>query len=346
MSRLPADVDAASIATTNGCTRVADMSALGGGVAWFGLVADGRLGPIGEILALAVLVLVPLGLRLTDAPRADGTRSPWYVLAVLGQPVAAVPAIASLALPVGPAALALALPLAGVTACAGVFGVWRLRRRGPWPVAEAVLDAGLLYLAIGGGALLLDRAGVHLFFDPVVMTLTAVHYYYAGFALPVAVGLAGRRPLPDRLDRPFRAATVLIAAGPGLIGFGFTIVALAVPYAAAMEFVAVSLFTTAVAVCSLSVLAGVVPGLSVRPQQLLLGAASLAVTASMGFAVLYGLSRLTGGTYLGIHAEAFGTMIRYHGHLNAYGFALPALVGWRLSPPPAPGTVDRSDAGH
>jgi len=53
----------------------------------------------------------------------------------------------------------------------------------------------------------------------------------------------------------------------------------------------------------------------------------------MGFAVLYGLARWTGGTYFGIHATAFTPMVRYHGQLNAFGFALLALVGWRLAPP-------------
>jgi hypothetical protein len=58
----------------------------------------------------------------------------------------------------------------------------------------------------------------------------------------------------------------------------------------------------------------------------------------MGFAMLYGLARLTGGTYAGIHPTAFGRMVRGHGQLNAIGFALLGLVGWRLA---APGSTAR-----
>ena len=53
----------------------------------------------------------------------------------------------------------------------------------------------------------------------------------------------------------------------------------------------------------------------------------------MGFAMLYGLARAAGGTYLGIGAQSFEAMVTYHGQLNAYAFAVPALIGWRLAVP-------------
>lgn len=253
--------------------------------------------------------------------------------AVLFQPVAAVMAIASLSLPKGITATALVVPWFALTALVAAFGLWRLLQRGPRPLSELTLDAGLVYVVVGGSALLLDRFGISLFFEPILVTLTAVHFHYAGFTRPVATGLAGRAAKGERFETVRRVTTGIVAVGPGIIATGITAAALQIRFAGVVEFTSVAFFTTAVALFSLAVTVDVLPGLESRLQRLLVGTASLAVTASMGFAVLYGLARWTGGSYLGIHADAFTPMIRYHGQLNAYGFALLALLGWRLSPP-------------
>lgn len=331
--------------------RVPDDSAVFGGVAWIGLTIVGALGPIEEIIALAMLVLVPLGLGLADTPRRNGSRTRWYEASVIFQPLAAVPAVASLSLPRGIAATALALPWFVLALLVAGFGLWRLLQRGPWPLSELALDAGLVYVAVGGAALLLDRFGLSLFFEPILVTLTAVHFHYAGFALPVATGLAGRAAERERFRKIHQVTTGIIAVGPGIIATGITAAALQIPFAGVIEFTSVAFFTTAVTLFSFTVLFGVLPELESRLQRLFVGTAFLAVTASMGFAVLYGLARWTGGTYLGIHANAFAPMIRYHGQLNAYGFALLALLGWRLSPPKTaarePGiTFSRLSAGR
>lgn len=93
-------------------TRITDGSAVAGAVGWLGLVAAGPLGPIREIIALAMLVLVPLGLRLADAPHRDGRRTRWYRAAVVGQPLTGALGVASLVLPPGAAATVLAVPWA------------------------------------------------------------------------------------------------------------------------------------------------------------------------------------------------------------------------------------------
>lgn len=313
--------------------RFADASAVMGAVAWLLVVATGLLGSIQEIIALAMLVLVPLAVRLADTPRRDGTRSGWYRIAVVGQPLTALLGVFSLTMTPGTAAVLTALPWAATTVTVAGFGAWRLLQRGPWPIEELSVDAGLLYIVVGGAALLFDRAGVTLVFEPIFVTLTIVHFHYAGSALPILAGIAGRYNPGGRFDSIFRGTTAIIVVGPGIIGTGITAVALELPLAATVEFIAVAFFTTAVALFSVAVVIGILPLLSSWPQRLLLGGASLAVTVSMGFAVVYGFARATGGTYLGIGPQSFGTMVTYHGQLNAYGFAVPALVGWRLAVP-------------
>ncbi|MFC7077524.1 YndJ family protein [Haloarcula halophila] len=317
---------------------LADASAVFGAAGWLAVVLAGVFGPIRDIVALAMLVLVPLALRLADTPRRDGTRSGWYRAAVVGQPVAAVAGVVSLTLPAGTTATLVAVPWALATVLVAGFGAWRLLGRGPWPVEELAVDAGLLYIVVGGVALLFDRSGTALVFEPLIVTLTIVHFHYAGSALPVLAGLAGRDAPGGYRGRLLRATTGIVVIGPGIIGIGITAAALDLPFAAVVEFAGVAAFTVAVAVFSLSVLVGVVPRRENGAQRLLLGVASVAVTVSMGFAVLYGLARATGGTYLGINAASFDLMVTYHGQLNAYAFALPALVGWRLA---IPGTRSR-----
>jgi len=312
---------------------VADASAVMGTVAWILVVGTGLLGSIQDIIALAMLVLVPLAVRLADTPRRGGTRSGWYRIVVVGQPLTALLGVFSLTMTPGTAAVLTALPWAATTVTVAGFGWWRLLQRGPWPIEELSVDAGLLYIVVGGAALLFDRAGVSLVFEPIFVTLTIIHFHYAGSALPILAGITGRHNPGGRFDSVLRVTTAIIVVGPGIIGTGITAVALDLPLAATIEFIAVAFFTTAVALFSVAVVVGVFPLLPSWPQRLLLGGASFAVTVSMGFAVVYGFARATGGTYLGIGPQSFGTMVAYHGQLNAYGFAVPALVGWRLAVP-------------
>ena len=313
--------------------RVADASAGVGAVGWLLLIAFRIFGPIQNIIALAMLVLVPLAVRLADSPRRDGKRSAWYRIGVFGQPVMAPPAVFSLTMEPGTAAVLTALPWTALTVGIAGFGAWRLLGRGPWPIEELSVDAGLMYIVVGGVALLLDRANVSLAFQPIIITLTIVHFHYAGSVLPITAGIAGRYRSGGRLDSILRTTTAIVIVGPGIIGIGITAVAFDLPLAAEIEFTAVTFFTATVALFSLAVIGSVLPQVQDWPQRLLVGGASLAVTASMGFAIVFGFARATSGTYFGINAQSFDVMVIYHGQLNAYAFALPALLGWRLAVP-------------
>ncbi|MDZ7745230.1 MAG: YndJ family transporter [Halobacteriales archaeon] len=57
-----------------------------------------------------------------------------------------------------------------------------------------------------------------------------------------------------------------------------------------------------------------------------------AVAGSMVLALGYGVAAYTGTSPLGL---PIGQMVAVHGSLNAFGFAVCGLVGWRLSPPAA-----------
>lgn len=314
--------------------RVTDASAVAGGVVWLAVVAGQSplslsLGLVEPFVALAVLAFVPLGLGLA-APAASATsargHSLAYDAAVWGQFPAALSVVGALALPVGSlASVGLALPWLGVTGAAAVHGLARLRERGLRPLPALAVDAALLYVPVGAVALLLHRAGISLRFDPTIVLLTVVHYHYAGFVLPLVAGLAGRRIAgdgdrfgADRAGRIAAVATLVIVANLALIAVGIT-------FSPLVEVVAVAAFTAAVAAFALLVLVRVVPTLPPLPAALL-GTASLAIVATMALALAYGYSAFPAtGEVIGI-----GRMIRWHGTLNAVGFALPALLTFRI----------------
>ncbi|MBX0285987.1 YndJ family transporter [Haloarcula salinisoli] len=192
---------------------LADVSAGLGAVGWLWLVAVGELGASRALPALAILVVAPLVVRLADTPGRDGRRSRWYALAVLGQPLAAIPAVGSLTLTAGPTAAAAAVPWALATLAVAGFGLWRSLDRGPWPLAELAIDAGLAYVAVGGVVLLLDRGGV-LASRSVTVALTVGGMQSVGPALSIFAGLAGRSRSAGRLGTVVRVATPVVVAGP------------------------------------------------------------------------------------------------------------------------------------
>ncbi|WP_435358149.1 YndJ family transporter [Haloarchaeobius sp. DFWS5] len=189
---------------TSSVPTLADASAVLGAVCWCVLFVAGRLEPIQASVALALLVSVPLAIRVVDTPRRDGTRSMWYRFAVLSQPVAALFGVVSLTTSPGQWAFLAALPWAASMASVAGFGAWRLLGRGPWPVEELVVDAGLLSVLFAGGALLFDRAGFS-----VVSQTTVAQVLHVGALLPIVVGLT-RRYSAGRQRRSWFGGTVAV----------------------------------------------------------------------------------------------------------------------------------------
>lgn len=83
-----------------------------------------------------------------------------------------------------------------------------------------VILAGFIYLPIGAAWAVADRLGLTpLGFDPVIGLLTAVHFHYAGFLLPVITSLA----LEHWKGRGGRLIGVGVIAGVPLVALGITI---------------------------------------------------------------------------------------------------------------------------
>ena len=302
--------------------RVFDATAAVGAVAWVavgGLVAVGALrlvGPPTAALAvvLVVAVVVPMVARIADLPFRDGTRSRPYRAAAVLMPVGAAATVVSLALPTGSLAAALAVPWFATTVLLAVYGVQRGLPNAGRP-AELAVSVGLCYLPVAGVALVLHRLGATVGFTATTMLLTVVHFHYAGGALPVFAGLLGR----ESGGRTYRALLVPTLVGPGLVGLGIAL-------SPGPELLAAGLLAVSAAGLALYSLLAV----PVRDGagRTLVGLSAVSVTVSMGLVVAYLASRGTG-----VPLVTFETMLAGHGWLNAVGFALLGLTGWRLVDP-------------
>jgi hypothetical protein len=271
------------------------------------------LGPIELLFLLAPTVIVPLALRLSggaDAPTRTSS------LALRLQPWAAAAVWASFLMRRGPAAAMLAGTWLLVTLLIAWHG-WQRLRRAAWHMPEIAISAGCLMLPVGGAWLVLSRLGVTVLgFEEPIPLLTAVHFHYAAFATLILVGLAGRGVGEASAYRLIAGGAI---AGPPLLAAGITASPL-------LEMIAAT--TLVCALCGLAVLTlvRIVPRLR-GWARMLLSLSALSVLAGMACALAYAVGEFTGASIISL-----GQMSRIHGPLNALGFVLAGLVGWRLAP--------------
>src|SRR5690348_896386 len=176
---------------------------------------------IHRVVFFAFLVIVPLGLSL--APGEQTTGLGLYRIAVFLQPVAAVIAITSFFFAKGAASAALAAVWFVFTAIVALFGLTRLVSRGLYPLPETSVDAGFLYLPVGGAWLIVYRLGVQpLDYGETIILLTVVHFHFAGFAAPIVAGMAGRVLARSKVGTGFPIIVVALIAAMPLVAAGIT----------------------------------------------------------------------------------------------------------------------------
>ena len=295
--------------------------AVAGGAVWLALLAAWPPSPssadwVVSLLLLAPLALVPLGLRLVEPedPESIAGRC-WRTVVALQLPTALALATA-FSLPKSAAAAGLALPWLATTGGMALLALLRVLRRGLSPLPELAIDASLAFPLVGAGWAFLDRAEIHpLRFATIVVLLTAIHFHYAGFALPLLTGLAGRA-------RPGALASLAalgVIAGVPLVAAGIT----------ASQLGASSWLETVAA--AITALAGLLAAwLHLRlalgsswptGARLLWAIAGLTLAAGMILAGLYGAR-----VWFPVSWLDYPRMWAFHGTANALGFALCGLV--------------------
>jgi hypothetical protein len=326
LARAPGAADYPTI-RHGGLERWLLIDAAVGAALWLGLLAvhiqlASGIELIERMFLLAVLVVVPLGLRLSAWPRSDGRHSPWFRLACWFHPVAALAAVFALTLEPGFASGAAAAVWFLFTLALGDWGVARFFARRTFDLEELCVDVALLYVVIGGAWFVVSRSALkNTGYTPEIVAMTAVHFHFAGFAAPIVAGLAGRwLPEHGSARMLWRIGALGVAAGPILVAIGISVS----PH---VEVVSAFVLAIALTLLSATVAIRAAPKLDVLPAMLVwMGAVSLVVT--MALACTYALGRFVGADWISIEV-----MARTHGIANAFGFALPGLVALTVADP-------------
>lgn len=271
-----------------------------GSCIWLATAAWLQPGWSAALLAFAPLVLMPLVLEMLDMP----------ILRRLSLP-AFLPMLASYGLEQGPVAGALAAPW---LAFALVFVAVRLH--------AAVRDRRYVLLLVAGnlvvGAcwLIMARLGQRpLEYEHAIVHATAVHFHYAGFILPIlALQWADAAPSPAR--RVLLAALLL---GVPMVAAGITLSAFAIHWP---ELIAVWFFVAACVVFAVAQARFALASMTGLPR-ILLGVSSVSLIVAMSLALAYGTRN-----YLPVDWLDIPLMLRTHGPIQVFGFALPGVIGW------------------
>jgi hypothetical protein len=288
-----------------------------------GLASFGGLDGYALSAAYAVLVAFPLLLRL------DGSVPPWIrrLTMVLG-PVAA----ASLSLPHGPVAVALALAQVVLAVAHLLYGFIRFlsgaatEARRPWVWAEAAAAAGPVVAAI---ALVTSRwDGTFAGFGEPLATLTVTHFTFTFGLLPLTLAALARR------GAGAEAPLWGVVFAPPLVGLLFaTRSTPAIP--SPLEVAAIGVLALSVAAWAITSL----PRLGSLPEP----ARSVARVAALGLAGSVVLAPVFAGTLAaGAPALDYGEMLRWHGLGNA--LCTTILAGLALRYAPFEGTPARAPA--
>lgn len=273
------------------------------------------------LLVFAALVLAPLALELFSCSDDPAQVRKIFAGAKILQLPAGLLLAAACWLHAGSLAATLTVPWVVLTAALAAAGVLRLRHGGIGRSLDGMCaDAALIFVVVGGLWALADRAGLRpLSFDPGIVTLTAVHFHYAGFLLPLFAGLVQREVWFSRFAS--RAAVGVVLGVPA-VAVGITTTRLG--WDPAIETAAgCGLALAGASVAILQVRLALEAKWPVRAR-VLVGISGASLFFGMVLAALYALRPYAAPLpWLGVPH-----MRMLHGTVNAFGFGLCGLLGW------------------
>lgn len=194
------------------------------------------------------------------------------------------------------------------------YGFVHFLKRGFIQIEEFMIDAAMMYLAIGGLWFFASTAEIDTGFSPMITWLTAIHFHYASFLLPVFAGLLGRLYKPKYY--PVIAALILISPLMTAVGIAFSV-----------WIELLSVLTYIMAIYGLILLAMKVK--FVRSSQATLVRLSIgSLGLTIIFSLLYALSNAMELLTIGIPF-----MLLFHGVTNSLLFGLVGVIGWSVSIP-------------
>ncbi|MCS7166906.1 MAG: YndJ family protein [Gemmatales bacterium] len=270
-----------------------------------------------QLLLLAALVLIPVSLPWLRPSTSRLAYALWRIITIGVLPAACL-LVLSLHLQPGLLATLSALPWFVLLVILGLLGLVRLMNSPKWAVQEISFDIGAMFTVIGGVWLFCDRMAYRpLDFDAEIVFLTAIHFHYAAYTLPICAGLLVQC-LPHIA---LRAAPVGILVSVPLVAAGITATHIrGWPGLETFASCLLNFFGAVIGLGQISLLSR--SDLSAKLRiGLCLGGIALLVAVVL--AALYGLR-----AYIPLANLDIPNMRTWHGTVSALGFSFLSLVTW------------------
>ncbi|MBT2575142.1 YndJ family protein [Bacillus sp. ISL-51] len=265
------------------------------------------------LVLLSVLFFVPGVFPLVFQQTADREVQPFENVLVQCYPAAAL--CAALAFITDISFFALLWWL--YTILLAVYGVVRLWKTNIHRIEETSVIFGLIYLAGGGFWFFAYVSQMDIMhFGPLIILLTAVHFHYSAFLIPIFNGLLGRI-IRERRGL-YRWSTGIILLSPLLIAMGIT-------FSKTLDLIAVGMYMSALYINAYLVFRA---PFQTKTGKLLIRTSSAVLMITICFSLIYSF-----GVYREEMTLTISQMIWIHGTVNACGVILPALAGWRMENP-------------
>lgn len=200
------------------------------------------------------------------------------------------------------------------TLCIALLGLSRFLKRGFTNMEEFAIDLAMMYIALGGAWYFAYVADIDTGFTPLLTWLTAIHFHYSAFLLPLFIGFLGRLSKP----RSYTFYSGLLLIAPMVVAIGIT-------FSRWIELFSVLLYIVG--------FAGIIviswrSTFANRLQKWFVGISFTSLAVTIAFSLLYVL-----GNGFGLTSITIDFMLRFHGMLNCVIFALFGIVGWSQAVP-------------
>ncbi|HHT7191028.1 TPA: YndJ family protein [Bacillus cereus] len=269
-----------------------------------------HINPVEAIILLSVLLFIPMSFCIIDKRTRDGSYLLFYKLVSFVYPLAAISAM--LAFVTNHFFFALIWFI--YTGIIALFGVNRLLERGWKPLEETAIDSAFIYLFLGGFWFFASVAKLSIMhFSSDIVLLTAAHFHYSAFLLPLSAGLIGRKR--EKRSKVYDVIMFIIVISPMTVAIGIT-------YSRIFEFFAVFIYLCAIYVYGIYVWKAKFNAISAK---ILLIVSSSTLMVTIMFSLIYSYGNLKQ-----VMTITIAQMVWIHGVVNGIGVALPTFIGWMI----------------
>ncbi|MFJ7826714.1 YndJ family protein [Psychrobacillus sp. NPDC096623] len=200
------------------------------------------------------------------------------------------------------------------TLAVALYGFGRFVHRRFTHLEEFSIDAGLMYLFMGGIWFFAFEVGFDTGFSPMLTWLTAIHFHYSSFLLPIFIGFTGRLYKP----KSYSFFTIIILVSPLVVAAGIT-------FSPWLELMSVLLYI--IGIYGFVVIAFKIPFKGLLQKSLVLISFS-ALCITIIFSLLYAV-----GNAFGVFQVSIEFMLKFHGFFNCLLFGLCGVIGWSILTP-------------